>query len=81
MLYAFIVLYTFIFCFNLTKLIYFPPIYHVNFDGKRSYTHKFPQNIYFLPFLDKLYTPRYKRHPGMMEEMITMYLAVEKYRS
>lgn len=48
MLYTFFVLCTFTFCFPLTKLIYFSPIYHVNFDGERSYTsfHK----ITFCPF-------------------------------
>lgn len=43
--------YIFIFCFLLTQLIYFPPMYHVRFHGDRSYVHRFPQNIYFFALL------------------------------
>lgn len=66
MLFTFLVLYTFIFCFHLPELIYFSPIYHMNSDGERSYTHKFPKNTYFLPSLDKLYSSWPGRsHPGI----------------
>ena len=45
MLYTFIVSYTGIFHFPLTKLIFL--LYVMNFDGERSYKHKFPLNIFF----------------------------------
>lgn len=73
--------YIFTFCFLLTQQIHFPLIYPVSFHSDRSYIHKFPQNIYFFAFWDKLLTLCTQKTSSEDGELIATYPAVEESRS